>query len=36
METNYLFRGITTSTLKENATITNVRGIYLDNLEGIY
>ena len=35
MKTDYLFWGIRTNTLEENATITYVRGISLDNLEGI-
>ena len=36
MITDYLFWRIRTSTLEENATITYVKGICLDNLEGIY
>ena len=36
METDNLFWGSGTNTLKENATITNVRGICLDYLEGIF
>ena len=36
METDNLFRGSGTNTLKENATVTNVRGICLDYLEGIF
>ena len=36
MKTDNLFRGNGTSTLKENAVVTNVRGICLDYLEGIF
>ena len=36
MKTDNLFRGRRTGTLKENTTITNVRGICLDYLEGIF
>jgi len=34
--TNYLFWGSGTDTLEKNAAITNVRGICLDDLEGIF
>ena len=36
METDNLFRGSGIDTLKENATITNVRSICLNYLEGIF
>ena len=36
METDHLFKIFRTDPLKEDATITNVRGICLDNLEGIF
>ena len=36
MKTDNLFRGSGTGTLKENTTITNVRSVYLDYLEGIF
>ena len=35
METDYLFRGTGINSLEEDATITYVRGIGLDNFEGI-
>ena len=35
METDDLFRGSGINLLEENATITYVRGIRLNNLEGI-